>query len=385
MTPGGARMVAAQRSSMLRALGAVLVVATLGACASGSDKPKPAELAPNAALLGVRQAWAAKIGEVGFALDAHASGGSVGLASSDGTVAVLDAATGREQWRATVGAPLAAGVGGDGTTWAVITRANEVVALQAGRVLWRQKIDALGYTAPLVAGGRVFVLAADRAITAYDGQSGRKLWTQNRPGEPLVLRQPGVLMAVGNTLVAGLSGRLAGLNPDNGSIRWEAPIASPRGTNDIERLVDLVERVSRDGDVVCARAFQAAVGCVNTSRGNVLWTKPANGFRGVHGDDRFVYGAEADGTVTAWKRADGERAWSTDRLKYRTLTAPLAVGRSVAVGDGTGLLHLLSREDGAPLNRLATDGSAIVAGPTLAGDTLVVVTRSGGVFGFRPE
>jgi outer membrane protein assembly factor BamB len=61
------------------------------------------------------------------------------------------------------------------------------------------------------------------------------------------------------------------------------------------------------------------------------------------------------------------------------------VGRSVAIGDGTGLVHLLSREDGTPLNRLSTDGSPVVAAPTLAGDTLVVVTKAGGVFGFRPE
>ena len=75
----------------------------------------------------------------------------------------------------------------------------------------------------------------------------------------------------------------------------------------------------------------------------------------------------------------------TDRLQYRRLTAPLALGRSVVVGDNTGLVHLLSREDGSPLNRLSTDGSAIAAAPVVAGDTLVVVTQKGGVFGFRPE
>jgi len=57
----------------------------------------------------------------------------------------------------------------------------------------------------------------------------------------------------------------------------------------------------------------------------------------------------------------------------------------VVVGDNTGLVHLLSREDGSPLNRLSTDGSAIAAAPVVAGDTLVVVTQKGGVFGFRPE
>ena len=248
-----------------------------------------------------------------------------------------------------------------------------------------EKLSAQAYTAPFVAGGRVFVLAADRTVNAFDGQTGRKLWAQQRPNEPLVLRQSGVILAVGDTLVVGLAGRLAGLNPSNGIIRWEAPIASPRGINDVERLVDLVGRVSRDGDIVCARAFQASVGCVNTARGSLLWTKPANGSQGIHGDDRFLFGTESDGVVQAWRRSDGERAWASDALKYRNLTAPLVVGRSIAIGDYAGFVHLLSRDDGALLNRLATDGSAISAAPALAGNTLIVVTRNGGVYGFVPE
>lgn len=34
---------------------------------------------------------------------------------------------------------------------------------------------------------------------------------------------------------------------------------------------------------------------------------------------------------------------------------------------------------------MTTDGSGIAAAPVAAADTLVVVTRNGGVFGFRPE
>jgi outer membrane assembly lipoprotein YfgL len=280
---------------------------------------------------------------------------------------------------------LAAGVGSDGRYAAVVTRNNDLVTLDAGREIWRQKLSALSFTAPLVAGARVFVLSADRSVTAFDAQSGRKLWTQTRPGEALVLRQSGILLAVGDTLVVGLSGRLVGMNPQNGSSRWESPIAVPRGTNDVERLVDLVSHVSREGDVVCVRAYQTAVGCVNAARGTLSWTKPAVGSEGLHGDDRFVFGTESDGKVIAWRRADGERAWASERLKYRGLTAPLAVGRSIAIGDNMGLVHLLSREDGSPLNRVSTDGSAVVAAPVLAGDSLIVITRSGGIFGFRPE
>jgi outer membrane protein assembly factor BamB len=267
----------------------------------------------------------------------------------------------------------------------VVTRANELVALDGGREVWREKLTAPSFTAPLVAGGRVFLLTADRSVTAFDAASGRKLWNQQRPGEALVLRQAGVLLAVGDTLLTGMGGRLVGLNPSNGSVRWETAIATPRGTNDIERLVDLVGRVSRDSTVVCARAFQTAVGCVDTARGSLLWSKPAIGSVGVHGDDKLVIGVESDSKIVAWRRADGERAWVFEGLRYRGLTAPLVLGRSIVVGDENGLVHWLSRDDGSALVRVATDGSALLASPVLADGTLVVVTQSGGVFGFRPD
>ncbi|RYX95766.1 MAG: outer membrane protein assembly factor BamB [Comamonadaceae bacterium] len=372
----------------LKATAVLALVAATAGCSffgGGAAKPEPTALQAVSGTVVARQAWVARLGPVNFPLEVQVVGNNVFMAATDGTVAAIDARTGGDVWRTSVKAPIAAGVGSDGKLAAVVTTGNDVVALDNGREIWRQRLTAQAYTAPLVAGGRVFILAADRSVSAFDGQTGGKLWTQQRPNEPLVLRQSGVMLAVGDTLVVGLAGRLAGLNPSNGSVRWEAPIASPRGINDVERLVDLVGRVSRNGDVVCARAFQASVGCVNTARGSLVWTKAANGSQGVHGDDRFVFGTESDGVVQAWRRTDGERAWTTDRLKYRELTAPLVIGRSVAVGDFAGYIHLLSREDGSLFNRMATDGSAIAASPVLAGNALVAVTRNGGVYGFVPE
>ncbi len=368
------------------ALGASLVAAVvLAGCASGSARPKPAELPPNAALIGVRAAWTARIPAVNFPLQVRVQGTQVMVAGSDGTVVALDANTGGELGRTNVGTPLSAGVGSDGKTTAVVTRDNAVVALEGGREIWRYRLPTQSYTAPLVAGGRVFVLGADRSLTALDGRAGTLLWNLQRTTEPLVLRQAGVLIAVGNTLVAGLAGRLVGVDPDSGSVRWEAPVASARGTNDVERLVDLVGGVRRQGNVVCARAFQAAVGCVDAYNGNVAWTRPANGATGVDGDEQRIFGAESDGRVFAWRADNGGRAWESDRLQWRYLTTPLVLGRSVVVGDETGLVHFLSREDGSPLTRVSTDSSGIAVAPVLAGNTLVVVTRNGGVYGFRPD
>lgn len=365
--------------------GAALAASIIALAACGTSKPKPAELPPKSEVLGVRQAWNIQVSPISFPLVTNVSGDVVTVAGSNGTVVAIDARNGKEMWRAKTDAPLSAGVGSDGTIAAVVTNENDLVALQGGKVLWKQKLTAETFTPPLVAGRRVFVQTADRTTTAWDGQSGRRLWTQTRTGDNLVLKRPGVMLAVGDTLVAGVGGRLVGMNPANGSSRWEAPIASPRGTNDVERLVDLTGTVSRVDNTLCARAYLATIGCVDANRGTLLWTKPAQGSDGLSGDERALYGTESNGVVTAWRRDDGERLWSVDAYKYRTLTAPLAVGRTLILGEGTGQLLFLNREDGAPVNRVAPDGSAIAADPVLAANTVVVVTRKGGVFGYRPE
>ena len=377
----------ARRTLVRKALSLVGLAAlmVLGACSSGPAKLKPAELSPPANKILAQAIWSTQVGASASALAPFSFQGRLYLAGGAGTVAVVDATSGKDVWRLNLGTPLATGPGSDGQVTAVVTQSHQLVAISDGREVWRAQLPSAAYTAPLVAGRRVFVLTADRSVLAFDGQSGARLWTQSRPGEPLVLRQQGVLLAVGDTLVAGLSGRLVGLSPGNGAPRWDVQVANSRGTNEVERLVDLVGPVSRVGNSVCARAYNSSVACVDADAGRVVWSKPAQGVVGVHGDGQLVLGAEADGRMVAWRRADGDKAWELDRLKYRELSAPLSLERLLVVGDGSGQVHLLSTADGSELTRLSTDGSAVMAAPVLSGPALVVQTRNGGVFAWRPQ
>lgn len=372
------------RNSLRSLVMSVGVLVLLSAC-SGPERAKPLDLGPNTPLIGVRTAWTAGIGAVGFPLEIRAVGHMVYVAGTDGTVAAIDARTGGDLWRTVLGSKISAGVGSDGRYVAVVSSENELIVLDGSKEIWRQKLGAMTLTAPLVAGGRVFVLSADRSVSAFDSATGRRLWQQQRSGEALVLGRSGLIMAVGDTLVAGLGGRLVGFQPLTGKIRWEVQVANSRGTNEVERLVDLVAGVSRDASQVCVRSFQSAVGCVDAAKGALTWSKPASGSTGVDGDDAMVFGTESDGRLIAWRRTDGERQWVSERLRFRNLSTPVLVGRSLVIGDETGTLHFLSRQDGAPLNRLTTDGSAISSTPVLVGQTLVTVTRRGSVFGFKPE
>ena len=374
---------------LLLLAGATMLAAGLAGCAA--DKPKPTPLETVSPQIGGRQVWSARLDSVQFPLGVAARDGAFIVAGSDGTVLALDAQSGAERWRGQAGSRLSAGVGSDGRYAAVVTRDNELVVMDMGVRSWSAPLASRTSTAPLVAGERVFVVGVDRVLHAFDVLDGRRLWTLQRPGEALTLAQPAVLAAYKNTLVAGIGALMLGVDPTTGGVRWELAVTSPRGTNEVERLNDLVGPLLRVGDSLCARAFQTAVGCVavsgaaGTERASLRWSRIAGGQKALGGDTEYVFGADSTDRVSAWRAGGGELAWTQERLLYRGLSAPLSAGKTVMFGDAEGQVHFLSREDGRSLLRLPTDGSPVVAQPVLSGSTVLVVTRNGGLFAFRPE
>ena len=100
-------------------------------------------------------------------------------------------------------------------------------------------------------------------------------------------------------------------------------------------------------------------------------------------DPELVAGADASDRVTAWKTESGDIAWTQEKLLYRGLSGPLVTQAAVLVGDSEGYVHALARNDGRLLARWSTDGSAVVAPPVRLGDTVLVVTRNGGLYALR--
>jgi outer membrane assembly lipoprotein YfgL len=360
-----------------------VLLALLVGCAA--ERPKPTPLVSFTPAINGRQVWSAKLDSVQFPLTVTVRAGSFVVAGSDGTLLALDAASGRELWRASAGAPISAGVGSDGRYSAVVTRDNVLVTFDGAKEIWRQRLNSRVSTSPLVGGERVFVMGVDRAVAAFDALDGKRLWNLQRPGEALTLLHSGVLTGVRDTLVAGQGPRLIGVDPTLGSVRWEIPLASPRGTNEVERLADLVGPAVRFGTTLCARAFQSAVGCADALAGKVLWSRNVGGINAVGGDDQLIFGADASDRIVAWRSSNGETAWSSEAFLHRGLSAPASLGKAVAFGDFEGQVHFLDRNDGKTLARLSTDGSPVVGAPALSDGTLLVVTRKGGLFAFRAE
>lgn len=328
----------------------------------------------------LRLMWSTDLGgEVNYPATVGIVNDQIASATSDGVVSVVNAKTGAFVWKYKLKTSINAGSGFDGSRVAVVSGNNDLYVLEGGKVLWQHNLGAQSFTAPLVAGLRVFVLLADRSVIAFDAQSGRKLWSQQRTGDALVLKQAGVLAPFHNVLLTGLGARLTAMDSLTGKILWESALANPRGINDLERLVDLVGPIGREGDIICTRAFQTQIGCVAADIGKLIWTRPSQGEEGVSVKENQLVSIESNGQILAWRVNNGDRLWDKDEFKNHHLTAPLISSKGIFVGDAAGWVYLLSKTNGVVLARYPIGSKRGFASTPSALDDqhMIIATKNG--------
>ncbi|MCC7682038.1 outer membrane protein assembly factor BamB [Janthinobacterium sp. FW305-128] len=356
--------------------------------ASKDPKVEPAKLVELKSSIAVRDAWKYSIGKAGvYALTPALAGSSLYVVSADGALARLDAASGRETWRIKAGSDITSGAGSDGAVVAVGAAKGAVLAFDAdGKQLWKAQASSEVLTAPVVGQGVVVVRSVDNRIVGFDAKTGERKWTVQRATPALTLRNaPGMVLGGANIYVAQPGGKLLALTAATGVVRWEIVVSEPRGATELERVSDIAGTpVVFEGEV-CAVTYQGKAGCFDAATGVPRWTKPISSDVGVAVDQRFVFVADDQGAVVAFSREAGQSAWKNEALGRRRLSTPASYGRSVAVGDYQGYIHFLSREDGALIGRVSTDGSPIVSAPVVAGSNLIFQTQSGTVTALAVE
>ena len=364
---------------------------TLSSLNPFASKPKgnlPAPLIELKGSMAVRTAWKLNIGK---SHDYHFSpalaGETVLVAGGDGDIARVDAASGRQIWRIKASSPLSAGVGTDGTMLAVGAVKGAVMTFDMdGKPMWTAQASSEVLSSPVVGQGFVVVRTVDNRIVGFDAKTGAKKWTVQRPSPPLTLRNaPGMVIVGKDVIVAQPGGKLVSLILATGAPRWEVAVGEARGATELERVTDIGGAPVVLGNDVCAVSYQGRVGCFDLVTGTARWTKELSSDVGVAVDQRFVFAADDKGAVSAFSREGGTSGWKNDKLGYRRLSTPVSYGRAVALGDYQGFIHFLSREDGAFLARAATDGSAVMATPLVAGSNLIFQTQSGTVTAIAVE
>lgn len=359
----------------------------IAGCGSSPKKPQPASLAPFTSTLSASVVWKADVGKssrVGSGVGQFApavDGDAATAAASSGTVSRVSLADGRVLWRADVEAPLVAGValgsGGSRGMSAVLTAKGELVLLRPdGKLHRRVNLGGVALEIPAFIDGVVVVRMADNRVAGWDVQTGERRWVLQRTLPPLVLHgQSGMraraqdpeesssdVLGASDVVVNMPGGRLLWINGNSGALRWESQVATPRGSNEVERLVDLLGSAAVDGRDVCVAAYQTQVTCFAGDNGRRLWSRDIVASTPVAADGRFVFVADDQSRLHALSRRDGTPVWSIDTFQMRGLTTPVSLGRALWVADSLGVLHAVSREDGKMLARITLDGGT-VSGP----------------------
>ncbi len=329
-------------------------------------------------------AWSAKVGAAGaYDFTPAVDGGAVYAAGAEGDIVRLDAASGKEVWRVHAGEKLSGGVGAGSNLVLVGTPGGRVLAFdQNGRALWKAKVSSEVLSAPQVSQGVVVVRSGDSRIFGLGAADGRRLWVYERAMPPLTLRSSaGVVLADGIAYVGFAGGKLVAIHIADGKTLWEAAVALPKGVTEIERIADITSLPAVEGDVVYAVAFQGRVAGIDRSSGRVLWTRDISSHTGLDAEDGRVFLSHTGGAVYALDRNGGKSFWRQGGLLNRRLTAPLAMGKLVALGDLEGYVHVLARDNGAFAARVQTEESPVMARLVRLNDaTLLAQTRGGGLY-----
>ncbi|AYQ88547.1 pyrrolo-quinoline quinone [Burkholderia gladioli] len=365
-------------------------ILALSACSATKDARRvPTPLTEIKPVLNVQQAWKTSVGKGGrYSFSPIAVGDAVYAAATNGTVEKIDAKTGQTVWRTKLRSDLSAGVGSDGTLTAVGALKGGVFVLGAdGKQLWQTNVQGEIFSPPLVGNGLVIVRTIDGQVIAFAAQTGEQKWVYRSRAVPLNLRvSAGMTFAGDQAVLAGFpGGGLVAINLQSGDAFWQTPVSFPKGVTEVERINDVSGAPTLVGALTCAVTFQGQIGCFDANSGRPLWEKAFSSRSGVAQDDTVLAGGDDWSVVTAYDVSTGNQLWRNDKLKSRDVGVPYLLGHALVLGDYKGFVHFLSRDDGSFVARMKTDGSPITAAPVLAGDTLVVQTQDGELYGFRPR
>ncbi|HEY5292872.1 MAG TPA: outer membrane protein assembly factor BamB, partial [Burkholderiales bacterium] len=293
---------------------------------SRSAAPEMAQLVPLTNTVAVSTLWQSNIGNSQQAVFSPAvAGDSVYAAANDGTITRLDGGSGKQLWRINAGERLTGGVGADGKLVAVGSGKGEVLAFDAnGTALWKTQVSSEVLAAPQVADDVVVVRSADSRIFGLDAKDGKRKWYYQRSTPALTVRSPAGTSISRGVVYAGFAGgKLVAINLSNGAVRWEATVALPRGTTELERVTDVIGLPVVTEREVCAVAYQGRIGCFELANGQAVWGREMSSTSGLSLDARYVFVSDDKGAVHALDRIGGSSVWKQDKLRLRNLSAPL--------------------------------------------------------------
>ena len=317
----------------------------------------------------LRKVWRRDLGagyrNSNFLLTPSIQDGRVYAAEPGGDLLALHVDTGKVVWKRDLGQPLAAGVGVSEDRVVVVTREGEVVALdtEQGEIQWRRRLGTEILARPVLTGPRVLLRSGDGQVIGLDLDSGDVLWRVRRSVPALTVRGLSAPLVIDDVALIGFaSGRVSGINIDSGMELWSARIFRARGSNEVNRLVDIDSDPYRMGELLVIAGFQAQVSALSLTTRRIEWDSDHSTLRPLSSVDDTLLLTADDGSVVGLDVRSGAQLWQMSALRGRGVSGPYGLAETglAVVGDYKGLLYLINTQSGKLVGRKKGSGGAVL-------------------------
>lgn len=373
-----------------------LGVLLISACSGNKDLAEPVEAPEINNRIEVEQVWSMRTGGTDdkySKLGPAVLGNTVYTASRHGDVYALDLLTGDRRWSIDLEdeeenddkgtAKISGGVSVGGTHVAAGTENGYVYVLNAasGKLEWKDYLSAEVLAAPCfsASGNRLFVLNSRGILTAYDSLSGARLWQSGSGSQGLRLRTQSRPVAVGDdfVMIGTSGGRVLVLDQTNGVSVNSLMIGNPSGTNDLERVADVSSSpLLLDGNLYSTAYNSGFVWYSFKDRQTINRLAYKSSRNIAFDDDCFVLTGD-NGRIWCVSRSDGHEIWENSQLNNRNVSAPVIYGNYVVVADYEGYVYFISLADGKIAYMDDTDDTAVYTAPVVTSQGVLVQTSGG--------
>lgn len=358
----------------------------LSGCAK-DNTPLPTPLSKQApTVLNVQSLWSVSatsgVGKKGLRLGGTLQGNVLVTAGYEGDVVAIDAGTGKVLWRQNLSEDISATPGvNDHEVFIGTTKGNlYALSLANGKVLWQTAMPSLILGAPAALSDIVVVHAHDASIEAYAADTGNLLWSYQGTSPSLSLYgNSSPVINAGTVFIGFESGQLGAFDLYHGTETWQVPVAIPSSVNAVDNLVGLDGTPTLDKGAVIATSYHGNLAAVNSTTGQVYWAKALSSFEAPCVADNKIFTTDATGIVMAVDEMSGQVLWQQKDLRYRFVSAPVAVNRSVIVGDYAGYVHFLAINTGHKQARIKISSAGINTPALLYNGRILLVTQDGKV------
>ena len=328
-------------------------------------------------------------------------GGQLFAMGTDGMVHAFDAATGAARWTQSfkISGDGSSSVFGGGASFDsnkvyITTGVGEVAALDAatGKQLWKAKPAGPLRGSPTIAFGLVFVMTQDNQIHALNSEDGTNGWNQSASSGQTGVFGVGAPAAGQGTVVAGFStGELVAYRYENGRQLWADALARTSLSTTVGVLTDIDADPIIDRGRVYALGQGGRMAAYELTSGQRIWELNLAGIStpAIAGD--WIFTLTDDGKLLCIARTSGKVRWMTQLARFKNetkrknaiyWTGPVLAGDRLWFANSNGQVYSAASGDGS-IALLAELKSPVTLAPVVANGTLYVLDDSGKISSFR--